>query len=444
MQSVLNDQLTGRIIIGILMTIFLSIIAGFVCYAKKNNNHKHWFKPIGLKSALYNERFLLWKSDYPIWLGVAIFIFFYWFGAYFIVNLIQLSQFNFVLNDAQAHGGIKFIWVPNKILTNGDIGGFDAVYYDGTPIDGSLMPYVMKQTNVNYYLFYMINDLLRGTNLENVSSPFLVFPDPFTPILTDLNVVNQNDPLYVNTVIDSLSKNNQLYLYQQAILWLHSFTFSNIFVTPLCQFLSIAFPLSIIFSYKKDIASLFAPWAFLGGFITIYGGVVADENVHVTWQLIFFDQQLFFGYHTYLLVGGLSWMIYSNRYSLSKFFYTYVLITFYVVYVLIVTRVMNIQYFTTGLTRLDYSVSGSYIIASLVLRDTNIVFPFNTIIMLFVFTSFLNLVIALKNLIHTKYWKKRLINYNETFVHDLQMFPQVFKENLNSFKMKLGFYKHEK
>lgn len=436
MQSVLSDQITGRIILGIIITIILVGTVVFVCLAKKNHKHKHWFAPIGLKGDLYTNRFLIWKSDYPIWLGVAIVILLYWLGSYLIVNLIQMAQFNLAISEAQLHGGIKFVWVPDKVIFNGEYGGFDAIYVDNTlPTGESLMPFVMKQTNVTYYLFNMVNDLIKGnTNLENASTPFLNFPDPFIPTGINLDPTIPTGLNSVNDTINNLSEKNQLYLYQQMMLWLHSFNFSNIFLTPLCQCLSVVFPLSIALSYKKDIASFFAPWAFLGGIITIYGGIVADENVHITWQLIFFDQQWFFGYHTYLMIGGLSWMVYSNRYSLIRCFYTYVFITFYVAYVWMITRAININYFTTGLTRLDYSASGSYIIASIVLRDSNIIFPGNAAIMIFAFTSFLNLVISIKNIIHTRFWKKRINNYDETFVNDIKIFVSLIKNKLGNLK----------
>ncbi|WP_027124223.1 DUF5378 family protein [Mycoplasmoides pirum] len=428
--SVHEEQLEGRIILGAFITVALIGLVLFITHIKRNHKQKNWFIPIGLKTPLYQSRYHLWKSDYPIWMVLSILALIYWFGGYLVVNLIQLAQFNQAMSLAQSHGGIVYEWDPNKIILNGDHGAFNAKFADGSELPNgatTLMPFVMKQTNVTFYLFNVMNNTICGTNMENFNTPFLALPNPLDPFLLNtikgIKVLNFKDkaaPDFVNTVLNGLDSQNFQYINSQMTLWVHSFVYSNILFTPLCQFLSFAFPLSIALSYKKDVASLFAPWAFLGGSITIYGGIVADENIHATWQLIFFDQQLFFGYHAFLMIGGLSWMFYCNRCNLLRFFYTYVLIASYVAYVWIVTRVFNVHYFTTGLTRLDYSIGGSYIIVSLILEYTNIVFPGNAAIMIFVFTSIINIVIIIKNWIHTKFWKKRIENYDETFVNDVK------------------------
>ncbi len=403
--------------------------------AKKRRRHRYWFRPIGLRNGYFGRAHPIWKSDYPIWLAFAALAFLYWFGGYFVVNAIILAQFNQATALAAQHGGIAFSWDPDKIIMNGDRGGFNAVFADGTQLPGgatSLMPFVMRQTNVTFYLFNVMNNTVNGTNLENANTPFLAFPDPADPVLaalaqnkTNLDFKDPAAQYYVNRILDAqngiLSPQNARYVAAQMALWLHSFAYSNLMFTPLCQFLSFAFPLSIILSYKKDVASLFAPWAFLGGFITIYGGIVADENIHVTWQLIFFDQQMFFGYHAFLMIAGLCWMVYCGRCGLARLLYTYAVIASYIFYVGVASAVFGIHYFTTGMTRLDFSIGGSYIIVSLVLADSSIAFPGTTALMFFVFTALINAVIALKNLIHSRYWKRQIGRCDETFSNDVRL-----------------------
>lgn len=431
--SVLQERLPERIIIGILVGILVILIVCLVAYAKKNNKHKMWFKPIGLKGSLYDaNRFNIWNSDYVIWAALSGLFLVWWLGAYWIVNLIQLGQYNQAIQESLEHGGIIFEWDPEKRIANGDYGGFNALYADRTPLkpgQESLMPFVMKQTNVTYALYNLLNKTANGTNLVNETLPFFDWPDPNDPQLLWLatfegnlspTVESSSAMPYINNFLSWLRPVNRDFAYGIMLQWLHSFTFSNIFLTPLCQFLSMAFPLSIILSYRRDYASFFAPWAFLGGTITVYGGVVADSSIHVTPQFIFFDQQLFFGYHVFLLVVGIAWLVYSNRFSLSRIGLTFALITGYVIWVLITSYSLGIKYYTTGLNELDYGWSGSYEIIPIILKNTNIKFPGNAAMMITVFVIIVVITLSIKNLIHYKYWKKQNPEYNESFCNDVR------------------------
>lgn len=430
--TVLDPSWPGRIAIGVIVLLVAIGLLAFICYRKSNNKVKYWFTPVGLHGPLYLNRHKLIKSDYIIWASISGVYLVYWFFGYLVVNIIQMAEFSSAVQLASQHQGIVFVWDPTKVTANNTLGAFNAIFYDLSPLPNdapTLMPFVMSQTNVNYYLFDLINSVANGTNIENGSKELLSLPTGSNFLLPSQNLdpYNISAPNYINNFysIASNGQSNYDYLNKISFTWLHSFIYSNIFLTPLCQFLSVAFPVSIICSRKKDVASFFAPWAFLGGAITLYGGVLGDDNIHVSAQFIFYDQQMFFLYHFFIFTTGISWFAYSNRYSLSRFLYTFLMIISYVIWVLIFSNIFDIQYFTTGLTAYDISVSGSYEVVPEILYNTNIVFPGNSALMISVFVGIVVVFISIKNTVHYFYWKKRSEQLKESFWFD---FYSVYKK----------------
>lgn len=451
MHSVLNPQPIGRIIIGIVIFFLLIAIVIWIMQLKKNNKLKLWLIPFNLKSSssLIKNSSLI-KTDYIIWASLSGFFLIYWLGGYWIVNLIQLGQYNNAIQSAINNETIiQYIWNPEKIISNGNIGGFDAILKKGDGETTYLMPFVMKQTNVTYYLFNLVNTTLNGNNIQNHNNPFFEIPGTTNPLKPFPNLTNDLDPYdvhsdyFYNTFIrNQLDDAQRTFINGIMNQWMHSFVFSNILFTPLCQFLSVVFPLSIIFSYKKDFVSYIAPWALLGGLITMYGGIVADPSVHVTIQLIFYDQQMFFVYHLYLLTVGTAWVTYNSRYSLNGIFGMYVFIAVYVAIVLILAYSFDIKYFTTGMTELDYSISGSYEIVPDVLHNTNFNFPVSATLMILLFTTVINILISIKNLSHYYFQKKCNLLYRDSFFNDIKnLFKKCKNDIRNLFKKCKKIYK---
>lgn len=284
------------------------------------------------------------------------------------------------------------------------------------------MPFAMSQTNVTYYMFDLLNKTLSGANAVNSHTPFFKWPDGSAIDVTDgSNLgINVGDKYYVNDVLNGLTRTQRLFVYSLLNEWLHSYAYSNMLLTPLCQMMSLAFPVSILASRKRDYASFLAPWAMLGGAITVYGGIVAEEAIHVTPALIFFDQGWFFGYHMFIMTAGLSWFVYCNRYSLKRFGAAFLAIIVYVAYVNVTCPAFDIQYFTTGMTEHDYAVSGSYGIVSDILTDTDLTFPGDAALMIWAFAMFVVVFIGIKNVVHSQWWKKRGVR-NETIMADAKV-----------------------
>lgn len=437
--TVLDPSWPGRIAIGVIVLLVAVGLIAFICYRKSKNKVKYWYKPVGLHNAIYLNKHNPIKSDYVIWTSICGVYLVYWFCGYLIVNIVQMAEFSSAVQLASQHQGIIFVWDPTKITFNNTLGAFDAKFYDNTPLPNgatTLMPFVMSQTNVNYYLFDLINSVANGTNIENGSKELLSLPNPSNLLSPSQNLdpYNTLSPNYIGNFYSELNgASNYNYLNKISFTWLHSFIYSNIFLTPLCQFLSVAFPVSIICSRKKDVASFFAPWAFLGGAITLYGGVLGDDNIHVSAQFIFYDQQMFFMYHFFIFTTGVSWFAYSNRYSLSRFLYTFLMIISYVIWVLIFSNIFDIQYFTTGLTAYDISVSGSYEVVPEILYNTNIVFPGNSALMISVFVGIVVVFISIKNTAHYLYWKKRSEQFKESFWIDFYSFYKKVEIKIRKF-----------
>lgn len=430
-------------------------VASFVGWAKTKQRHKYWFKAIGNPQAnKLNTLHPIWRSDYRWWLIAAASFFVWWFAAYFVVSFVLLGEYNVTAANAASHGGITFVWDPSKRLTNGDFGGFNAYYVDDSSKNGtSLMPYVMRQTNVTYYLFELVNKTLSGRNLFNQNTPVFVWPDGTTINETaGANLrINPNQPptnnagstsnsYYINDVLTKLGTagtGKRGFIDGIMNEWLHSYVYSNVLVTPLCQMMGLVFPTTIMLSYKRDFASFVAPWAMLGGAVTVYGGIVADPAIHVTVPFIFYDQGWFFGYHFFIMTTGLAWFVYCNRFNLVRFGYTYLFIILYVIYINIVAPSFNIQYFTTGLTAHDLAVGGSYAIVSEMLIDTSLTFPGNAALMIWVFATLVIIFIAIKNLVHGRWWKKQQ-QPNENFVGDVKQLVNQIKGQIHKAQMHFG------
>ncbi|WP_027120021.1 DUF5378 family protein [[Mycoplasma] testudinis] len=482
------EELTpvGRWVAVIVMVVIAIISISVILYLKKVNKVKMWFKPIGIMSPLYHpkRRIKLMKTDYAVWAGLAAAFLIYWFAGYFLVNVVLLAQYNLAVQQAAAHGGIAYVWNPSKITSSGSIGGYNAIFKDrydeiikavnDAGLTGAaanqeiirqasqseqLMPYLTSQTNFNYYVFDVQNSIFSGTNLQNNSMPLLSLPSVTLPGSTDWSFIEKsaggsnsqetiaydiNSPFYITTLYNSLSSANLFngmsdrgYLDEQTSLWVHSFVYSNVFVTPLCQFLGMAFPVSLIMSRKKDYATFVAPWAFLGGAVTLFGGIGGENNIHVTPQFIFYDQQMFYLYHSFIFVVGFSWFFYSHRYSFASMTSVYLFMTGYMIWIVIVSHIFNIQYFTTGLTPLDMSVGGSYgVVNNDLLSDTLIQYPGNALLMFFVFASLVTIAIIVKNVLHYYYIKKMNPNLNDNYFVDLKHTLKLVKERIETISIR--------
>lgn len=382
-------DLAGRIVVTIIVFLLAVFFMGFVIWKKKNNKTKIWFTPYGLNTSNYLTRYKnmsfkdkLFKTDYKWWFFLSLIFLIYWFGAYLVVSIVILTDYNqFIINYSEV--GYELKWDASLLNSSGLKGRY---VVNGDP---KILEFVLSQTNVSYYL----------RNLEDY-----------------LNYRGITDQIVLNTRMN---------------LWLHSWVYSNIFITPLCQSLAIIFPLSIIFSYKKDRASIIAPWAFLGGSVTIFGGIAGDESIHITWQFVIYDQQIFLLYHTFLMIVGFAWFAYTYRYSLKRWGLYMLFIVVYVFYVIVTAKIFNIEYFTTGMTPFDLTISGSYEIVETVLGDA-VPFPANLTIMLIVFVGFAWLVTCLKNYIHWKYYWKN-INKEESFKNDINLAILALKNNFKKF-----------
>ncbi|WP_156940240.1 DUF5378 family protein [Mycoplasmoides alvi] len=366
------------------------------------------------------------KTDYWIWFVVSFGFFIWLFGAYWVVIFIEISEFSSASKMAIAHGGMHFIWNPNKILSNGYVGGFDAIFANNDQLpeeQSTLMPFVMHQFNVSRIIFNLIYQTLAGTD-----SYFFSLPNSSDPTLQNIAIDQLNTDY--NNLYNSLLQINKEYIDSNTYNVVHSLIYSAIFVTPLCQFLSIALPISIICSYKKDYASTFSTWGSIGGFVVIYGVVVGNNNLNVTWQFIFFDEQFFFGYHLYLLFTSISWLVYTSSFHLKHFLSSNIFIWLYGFWVLFSTNIFGIDYFTTGFTKLDFSSVGTY---NIVYSLTKLPFPLISILMFIFFIFTMNLIILIKNTIHLLYVKKSN-NYDQYygFLHE-------FKDYWN--KVKVSFEK---
>ena len=423
MQFNSSSSLIGRIVIGVVVTIFMLVIIALISVFKHKKMYKPWLLPneFAINKVTNNKKTLL-KTDYLIWLIICSGFLIWLVGAYLIVTIIQLSQFSQDIILASEHNGIKFIWNPEKVLSNGYIGGFDAVFADNSvlPISkgSSLMPFVMQQFDTTKTLFSLVSSTVLNKN-----SAFLVCPDQNDMWLMAINnqgwidTTNVKYPLFYNNFYNNLSLENQKFINLISYNALHSLIYSAFLFTPLCQFLAFALPLSIILSYKKDYASIFAPWGLLGGIVVIFIGIVGNPNVNITYQFILYDEKLFFGYHLFLLLISLSWLFYSNRYRLKQIINSHLFILVYAIWVIFASNVFNVSYYTTGFTKLDFSSIGTYWI---VYEIAPLPFPVISVVLFIFFLFLMNLFISIKNLIHTLYWKKQIKIYDDTFINEIK------------------------
>lgn len=438
-----NFDILGRVLLGVLCTIFALSLMAFVLYRKRHNKLKIWYKPIGINKIdpiLKKEPLL--KTDYKWFLLACIIFIIYWFSAYLIPSLLFLSRFTSVFGGSIANAnGVVIFYNPSLVTTGNTVGGFSMGYFDNSNYlninniitsditfnsIGSL-DIIMKQTNVSYYLYYLEfykiydalvqnNKTLEAQHMVDMFYRKVEFNNPseiFSYGLTQLKTIEGFN--FANFNQD---------LQKSLFLWLHSWVYSNVLLTPLCQAFGLLVPLSIIFSTKKDYASFFAPWGLLGGTVTLFGGIVAEDSIHVSVAFVFYDEQIFFLYHFFIFTMGLVWISYNHRYTIKRILYLFIPITTYVIYILITSHIFNIHYFTTGMTALDLTVGGSYVIVQEVLANAPLVnsFPSNTSLMIFVFVGSLLIILSIKNLIHTIMCKKLKIEDNIKFIDDAKVF----------------------
>lgn len=446
-----NFDLISRILLGVFSTLIVIGIICFIIVRKIKNKIKVWYTPIGISYVGLNKNTSIFKTDYK-WFFITCLIFVvYWFSGYLIPCLIYMAKYSNIITSS-GNGSILFFYNPNLITSGNTLGGFEAIFADKlntwqdsvnvsnefvgqNNIEG--LQLILKQTNVAYYMYYVEFYKIYSTLIENN-----LLSDAKYMVEMFYRNVNYSNPseifIYGYTALQKINNFNinafNLELQNNLMLWLHSWIYSNVFLTPLCQAFAIILPVSILLSYKKDYASFFAPWGFLGGIITLFGGIVAEDSIHVSASFIFYDEQMFFMYHFFILTMGLSWIAYNQRYSLKRILYLFVPMLIYVTYILIVSHIFNIQYFTTGLTSHDLTVGGSYVIVQQVLANAkNLnVFPVNTILMILVFVTFLLLVISIKNFIQGKYYCKHHDDKKQTFTYDLiQLKKTDWKQILN-------------
>ena len=459
--------------LAVIMVLVIAIIGvSAILYLKAKKKTKLWFKPIGIYNLVGSSKLSirLLKSDYMVWAAVASGFLIYWFAAYFLVSIVLLTQYNQAIQQAVGHGGIQYVWNPYKITSSGSIGGYEAIFKDdydaiiarypndlNTQLNNiinktyKLMPYLTSQTNFNYYIFNLQSSIYNGLNNQNGSTRLLSLPSfnllPFWNLLSlgqNVEAYEVNSPYYLTnlyhgftqeqfTVVRSSNAivSDQKYIDQQTQLWVHSFVYSNVLLTPLCQSLGLIFPATLVLSRKKDYATIVAPWAFLGGIVTLFGGIASDHNIHISLQFIFYDQQMFYLYHSFIFITGLCWFVYSQRYSFVSMTSTYFYMAGYLIWIVIVANIFNIRYFTTAITPLDLSVSGSYgIVNNDLLKDTLIEYPGNTLLMFFVFATIITITIIVKNLIHYYFFKKNLHDVSDSYFNDIKQTYKFAKEHL--------------
>lgn len=423
---------SGRIILGIVCILFVIAICGFVLYRKKNFKLKIWFVPIGLSSFEKQNinKINLMNSDYKWFLIVSLLFLVYWFSGYLIPSLKFMYLYNNSINS-NPNKLLAFFYDHNSIATNGAYGIYKAYWLTNYDFSSNIldlnklessseqMNKILKNTNAATYMYcvqfnYLYQQLVNN-NLIFEAKQMVNMYDGIIKINNPSEIFEYAFKALETNGVDIKKVNSDLQY--ELLQWVHSFVYSNVFLTPLCQMCALAVPISIILSYKKDYASFIAPWGFLGGIVTLFGGIIFNDAINVNFDFIFYDEQLFFLYHFFIFTMGAVWLCYSNRFSLYKIFDLFIPISIYVFGVLIVSEIFKITYFTTGLTANDLKAGGSYVIVQELLANSKIdFFPVNTVIMIIVFVSCIFAIITIKNLIHCLYNKKHNIkNYSISF-----------------------------
>ncbi|WP_391592243.1 DUF5378 family protein [[Mycoplasma] cavipharyngis] len=144
----------------------------------------------------------------------------------------------------------------------------------------------------------------------------------------------------------------------------YSVAYSKVYLLDMCPFLSVFFPLGLIFDLKKKIIRQLAVISIFTGSVTLYAIVITETNP-ITLQYIFLGiepNRLYFIMHFNLVfMGAMTLAIYRHK---TKIFPTIIIGGLYLLYVYLFVYYRQVNWNVTGLHPNDWSntqgIQGEY------------------------------------------------------------------------------------
>lgn len=147
----------------------------------------------------------------------------------------------------------------------------------------------------------------------------------------------------------------------------YSITYSKALLLDLCPFIALMLPLSLIMSKKRNIAKIISPFAIFGGLITLFGGVLFDDNAKLNAEYIFFgyeNNELYFIMHAYLLISGVMVLVTCENKKFIYILWSHIFALLFFLYILTLSKLLNVNWNVTGIVQNDWLPGGQYNLVS--------------------------------------------------------------------------------
>ncbi|MEF9984800.1 MAG: DUF5378 family protein [Malacoplasma sp.] len=205
---------------------------------------------------------------------------------------------------------------------------------------------------------------------------------------------------------------NEMLLRNEAYVepYIYSITYSKALLLDLCPFVAILLPILLILFKNRNLANIIAPFAIFGGLITLFGGVLFDNNAKLTIDYILFgyeNNEIYFMMHAYLLINGIMVLVTCNNKKIITILWSHIFALIYFMYILTLSKSLNITWNVTGIVPNDWLPGGQYQTVSNIF---NLQYPYVMIVSLILAYIFINITI-LSNILINRRIKKKTQNH---------------------------------
>lgn len=195
----------------------------------------------------------------------------------------------------------------------------------------------------------------------------------------------------------------------------YSITYSKALLLDLCPFIALVLPILLTVFRKRNIANVIAPFAIFGGFITLFGGVLFDDNARFNIEYIFFgykNNEIYFFMHSYLLIYGVLVLATCENNKFIYILWSHIFALLYFLYILTLSKLLKVNWNVTGIVGNDWLPGGQYHIISNILK---LKFPYILLVSFLLAYLFINLNILGNIFINKKIIKKYPNHFHQLF-----------------------------
>lgn len=186
----------------------------------------------------------------------------------------------------------------------------------------------------------------------------------------------------------------------------YSIIYSKALLLDLCPFIALVLPLSLIIFKKRSVANIISPFAIFGGLITLFGGVLFDNNAKFNIEYIFLgyeNNEIYFFMHAYLLIYGVMVLVTCDNKKFIYILWSHIFALLYFLYILSLSKLLNINWNVTGIVQNDWLSGGQYYLVSNIFK---LEFPYVMLISFLLAYLFINSNILTNILINKKIMQK--------------------------------------